>query len=426
MSQPLLSPNEDAASTRRLLAHLGTAMVATGETVPEVEEELLHASTYLGYPDVQIAAGPTGVFVSLGSGDAAAFQSAPRSLRLDQAVDVRRILHQLLASELTADAAVAQLVALRTKLPRYPPWLYWVGAVGVGTGIGLILQPGWPNLAAAALATLVVTGLARLATRVQLLATLLPTVSAFSAGCLVFTAANAGLLEGSLRTLLPPLAVLLPGALLVTAMSELASGHMVAGSSRLAYGLVQLLLASLGVVTAAQVVGLEPGMLGNVRVDQLGWWAAPLGLVIISACVCLMESAPLHLLPWIGLVLLLAASAQALGQRLGGVALGGLLGAFAASLGAALCETIRPRLPRLVIFLPAFWLLVPGTLGLLSVTQLAVHPVEAVSTEIDVVNVVCAIALGLLVGSALARAIRGLGRPRRARRRVPVATQTMP
>jgi uncharacterized membrane protein YjjB (DUF3815 family) len=271
-----------------------------------------------------------------------------------------------------------------------------------------------------------VTGLARLATRLQLLATLLPTVSAFAAGCLVFAAANAGLLEGSLRTLLPPLAVLLPGALLVTAMSELASGHMVAGSSRLAYGLVQLLLASLGVVTAAKVIGLEPGMLRNVRVDQLGWWAAPLGLVIVSACVCLMESASLRLLPWIGLVLLLAASAQALGQRLGGVALGGLLGAFAASLGAAMCETIQPRLPRLVIFLPAFWLLVPGTLGLLSVTQLAVDPTEAVSTEVDVIHVVSAIALGLLVGSALARSLDGWLRRRPRRRRLPFATQAMP
>jgi len=417
------STTQHEAQTRALLAHLGSAMVATGETVPEVEEELAEAGARLGYPDVQVAAGPTGIFVSLDAGGVTGYQTASSSLRLDQAVDVRRILHQLRQTELSADDAVRQLVELRSKPARYPTWLYWLGAVGVATGIGLILQPGWANLAAGAVAALVVTGLARLSTRSGLWSTLLPTLSGFAAGCLVFAAANAGWLDGPLRTLLPPLAVLLPGALLVTGMSELASGHMVAGSSRLAYGLVQLLLMSLGVVAAASLVGIAPGTLRNVRVDELGWWAAPLGLVLLIFCVSFLESASLRLLPWIGLVLLLAAAAQTLGQRLGGAALGGLLGAIAASLGAWTCAAIRPRLPRLVIFLPSFWLLVPGTLGLLSVTQLAVDPGQGVSTEIDVVKVVCAIALGLLVGSATARSLTGLVLgglgPRRRRGPVP-------
>jgi uncharacterized membrane protein YjjB (DUF3815 family) len=112
------------------------------------------------------------------------------------------------------------------------------------------------------------------------------------------------------------------------------------------------------------------------------------------------------------LVLVLAAAAQGLGQRLSGIALGGLLGAVAASLGASLCATIRPRLPRLVIFMPAFWLLVPGSLGLLSVTELAINPAQTVRTQVDVVNVVSAIALGLLVGSAVGRAVDALVRGR--------------
>ena len=80
---------------------------------------------------------------------------------------------------------------------------------------------------------------------------MLPTVAAFVVSCLVFAAADAGLLEGALRTVLPPLAVLLPGALMVTGLSELAAGAMVAGSSRLLYGTVQLLLFALGIAAAA-------------------------------------------------------------------------------------------------------------------------------------------------------------------------------
>ena len=61
-------------------------------------------------------------------------------------------------------------------------------------------------------------------------------VAAFIVGCAIFLAAEADLLDGPLRTLLPPLAVLLPGALIVTGMSELAAGAMVAGTSRLVFG----------------------------------------------------------------------------------------------------------------------------------------------------------------------------------------------
>lgn len=168
-------------------------------------------------------------------------------------------------------------------------------------------------------------------------------------------------------------------------------------------------------MTAAQLLGVAPQLLVNVRVHDLGWWAARVGLVLVSVCVCLLESTSLRLLPWILGVLVLAFGAQWAGQQLGGAALGSFVGAAAASLGAFFCEAVRPRLPRLVIFMPAFWLLVPGSLGLLSVTQLAINPAQTSGTGLDVVGVVTAIALGLLVGSAVARSVRSL--LERARRR---------
>jgi uncharacterized membrane protein YjjB (DUF3815 family) len=103
-----------------------------------------------------------------------------------------------------------------------------------------------------------------------------------------------------------------------------------------------------------------------------------------------------------------------LGQHLSGPVLGSFLGALAASLGAYAVEAVRPRLPRLVVFLPSFWLLVPGSLGLLSTTQLAVEAAGSGGTLTGVLGVVTAIALGLLLGSAVAQSVGGaLGRARR-------------
>ena len=110
-----------------------------------------------------------------------------------------------------------------------------------------------------------------------------------------------------------------------------------------------------------------------------------------------MEGVPLRMQGWVLLVLSLAFGAQVAGQQLGSIGLGGFLGAIAASLGASVVELRRPQLPRLVLFLPAFWLLVPGSLGLVGVTELAAGRESATD-----------VALGLL-----GRRHRDLSRPAR-------------
>jgi uncharacterized membrane protein YjjP (DUF1212 family) len=401
-----VTDEQAAQQVRTLLVHLGTAMVATGQPINEVEDELAEVALTLGYPDAQLAAGPTGVTLSLSSGAPSTYEAVSGALRLDQSASVRAIRRDLLLGRVDPATGVTLLLALRHQPPRYPVWLANVGWVATATGIALILQPGWRNVALSTLASVVVVGLFRLAQRFRLLATLLPVVAAFVVACLVFGAADLGLVEGPLRTLLPPLAVLLPGALIVTAMSELAAGDMVAGSSRLTFGLVQVLLFTLGVVSASRLFRLAPEDLENVRVAELGWWAAPAGLVLICLGVGLLESPPVRLLPWILLVLVLAFAAQSLGQHYSGPVVGSFLGAVAASTGSYLVEAFVPDLPRLVVFLPSFWLLVPGSLGVLSATRLALDPGGATSTVLGVVTVVCALALGLLVGTAVAQSVR--------------------
>ncbi|WP_256465185.1 threonine/serine exporter family protein [Tsukamurella sp. PLM1] len=277
----------------------------------------------------------------------------------------------------------------------------------IAIGIAMLLQPGWANIAAAAVGGVAVMLLVKLAGRVALAATLLPTIAAFVVGAGVFAAAQAGWLDGPLRTLLAPLAVLLPGALMVTGMSELAAGAMVAGAARLTFGTVQLLLFSLGILAATTVLRVGAELLANERVNQLGGWGPPVGLALICVGVCLNEGASMRLLPAIGVVVAAAFGAQLAGQHASGAVLGAFLGAIAGSLGASVVAYLWPRLPRLVVFLPAFWVLVPGSLGLLSVTSVGIDPEQGARTVVEVAAVICALALGLLFGSALAQAVVG-------------------
>ena len=194
-------PHDDPAPVdddrvRLLLVHLGAAMIATGQPVNEIEEELEEVGAHLGYPHAQVGAAPTGLMLSLRSGEPAAYESVTAKVRLDQASEVRRIRHQLVFAELTVHDAFDQLSRLRSKPPSYPSWLTKVAWVFVATGIGFILQPGWANVAAVVVCAIAVLGLNSLAGRAQVMATLLPTIAAFVVTVIVFLAADLGWIEG--------------------------------------------------------------------------------------------------------------------------------------------------------------------------------------------------------------------------------------
>ena len=161
-----------------------------------------------------------------------------------------------------------------------------------------------------------------------------------------------------------------------------------------------------------------------MRVAGLGWWAAPLGLIVIGLGIALMESVPVRLAPWVLAVLVVTFLAQLAGQHLGSPALGSFLGAIAASLGASAAELVRRELPRLVVFLPSFWLLVPGSLGLIGVSEVAIAQDRRPTVGLDVLAVILAIATGLLVGSVVSRTVRLLGR--RIRRTVSTLSSARP
>lgn len=403
--------NHEDIAARALLARLGAVMIATGQPAHEIEQELVEVGVRLGYARIQIGVTPTGLILSLSSGGLATYESVSEPVRLDQSGEVRRIRYQLVAGELDPAQALRELSALKVRPARYSQWFVALAWVTISIGIALILQPGWANLGLVAACSVVVYALLTLTKQVPVLASLLPTIAAFIVTVIVFLAAGAGWIEGPLRTVLPSLAPLLPGALIVTGMSELAAGHMQAGSSRLTYGIVQLSLFAVGLIAALTVLRVPAELMLNVRVDDIGWWAAPAGLLLIALGICLVESVALSVSPWVLLVLLIAFGAQSAGHGMGSAALGGFFGAIAASLGATLVELMRPQLARLLLFLPAFWLLVPGSLGLIGVTTLVIDPIGAIEAGLNVVAVICAIVLGLLLGSSVGLALRNYLRP---------------
>jgi uncharacterized membrane protein YjjB (DUF3815 family) len=114
-------------------------------------------------------------------------------------------------------------------------------------------------------------------------------------------------------------------------------------------------------------------------------------------------------------VLLAAWIGQVLGDQLVGGAVSGFFGALVMAPVALAVAELPAGPPSQVTFLPAFWLLVPGALGLVGVAQIVGDPASAgIEDLVKPLGSIVSIALGVLCGVSVYRGLRrrvGRGQP---------------
>ena len=296
--------------------------------------------------------------------------------------------------------AVREIRAIRDAPPPFPPLVQLLGSVLATMGLAVLLgSSGRGMLIAGALG--VFTGALQLfGLRVPLRYQALVTVTAAAGVSLaVFLLARFGWSTDIVPSLIAPLVTLLPGALLTTGVIELASGQMISGAGRLAAGATQLMLLALGIVGPALLVGIPALELTATKpaFGSLGPWlaVAAFGIgIVVNRC------ARPRSMGWILIVLYVAYGAQVLG----GLFVGGMLSAFVGALAmtpvADLVARQRSGPPAIVSFTPAFWILVPGALGLMGVATLLSGDDTGTATLLTTVVTMIGIALGVLVGRA--------------------------
>src|SRR5262249_9575441 len=101
------------------------------------------------------------------------------------------------------------------------------------------------------------------------------------------------------------------------------------------------------------------------------------------------------------LVMLLALAAQQLAAGFFGNVGSGFFGMLVATPLAYLIQLRFKGPPAMVTFLPSFWLVVPGVLGLLSVKRMLSDRAAGLDGLITVVFAFTSIALGTLMGASL-------------------------
>ncbi|WP_400997323.1 threonine/serine exporter ThrE family protein [Agromyces sp. GXQ0307] len=398
----------DPALLRTFLLGLAEGLTASDETTDRTRAEVIAIAHAYGEEDVDVIVLPTMAFVQTGRGETGriSLTSVRATFRFDQIAAMAALVRSAREAEIAAEDGIRRL----NEIGAMPPSRHWfmrtLGHALLVAGLALLLAPSW-QAALVGFGLGAIVGVAKL-TRSRTLGQILPVAAAFVCGLIVFLLAPVVAIGDPLRVLIAPLATFLPGAMLTTGVRELAAGQMVAGTSRLGAGIVQLSLLALGILAAGTVAGIGADEYVPREVQQtLPWWVAGVGLVLYGFGVYLHFASPGRTYGWVLLALVVAYAAQQLGALLLGPSISGFVGAIAVTPLVLWIEDLgRGAVPSQLTFMPAFWVLVPGAASLVGVTEGAVEESAGVDDVSAAFVAVMSIALGVFIGSALYRFLR--------------------
>jgi uncharacterized membrane protein YjjP (DUF1212 family) len=396
------------------LVQLGAAMNAAGEPVHSVQERLTLIAGAYGASSVRISAFPTYMMVTMGVAEPATLEltsSLAPSPRLDQIAALHRLAQQAERGAVAPTEGLRRLEEIGIMPPRFGMAAGVLGYAVLTLGICLVLHPAARDVAAAAIFGVIV-GLLRTVGRNQpSVQILIPVVAAFVVSLLSALAVEHDLTDPGLRAMVASLVVFLPGAALTTAVLELAAGQMVSGSARFVAGAMQLALLAFGILAGIEAVGVPSSAVFSGSSELLGAWAPWIGVAIFAVGVTVANSAPARAFPALLLVLYVAWTGQVIGNAIFGGYVSAFVGALVMTPVAVWVSRLPSAMPQYASFLPGFWLLVPGALGLIGLTELAGDASAAGAQDLVATVVsIFAVALGVLCGTLLLAGASATGR----------------
>ncbi len=231
---------------------------------------------------------------------------------------------------------------------------------------------------------------------------LLPVIAAILVSTFIFSLTRLGIIFGPANLIVAPLIIFLPGSLLTTGMIELASMHILSGSARLIYGTAMLMLLFIGIAVGLYFSGLANYQVYPYEMVVVSWWAPILGTFLFGVGTFIRLSGANRDLFWMLLVLYIAMLGQSYGEQLLNPYFGAFLGALLMALSSEIISRSPRRTPAVASQILAFWFLVPGARGLLSVTSILSEDFQRAAIGLaEMLVLIIAITLGVLLGTLI-------------------------
>ena len=407
----------NADDVRALLRELSQQLLAwSWEGVVGYEEMVERVGRTYGYEDTTVAMEAQLAMIKLEADEEMTFVKGgiPGFPPMAYTQTLKDLLADIYSGKLSVAEARKSLKALHDKEPPYPPFLNWLGVVIVSIGFAVDVVGTWEGMLWAGV-TGMATGLAFVAAdRVAGFGKIAQLVATFASGVIVmvaykygWTAAAPGLL------LISSTFVFIPGDSISTQAYELSEGNWSAGVDRLFYSMIMLVLQVTGAFLAIALTGTAMvELFPSGPHDAFAWWAAYPGRFVFVIGILLAFNMSLkQFVPAVVTLWIVTAVAQVSTMAYGGVA--GTFIAMTVGTILALWQARKPRsIPSFVLLVPIVFALSPGSHGLRQLeTWVSGEKITGVHDLTTLVSVLLAIAMGLVVGRAIAHKWRWIANP---------------
>ena len=385
------------------LRKIGKGLIASGVSAGVVENTLTElAMTY--DTECEIVALPNVILIQLGHtrGQVDCAVQRLTTLQLDQVSELAELIDQVKQKKMSLDHANQKLDHILAKPPRFKPPMVILGYFLSCIGLTMLFRPDPRSLLIAGAMGILVGLMLWGFQKHPRFNILLPVIVSVVVSALIFYLTLQGYIYGPANLLVAPLVIFLPGSLLTTGMIELASMHILSGSARLIYGGAVLALLFVGITVGLNISNLPDYQVYAYRAVTFPWWAPFLGTLLFGLGTYVRLSGANRDLFWMLLVLYIAMVSQRFGEQYFNSYLGAFLGAIMMTLSSELIARSPRRTPAVASQMLAFWFLVPGSRGLLSVTSLLTEDLQSAAVGLgQMAMLILAITLGVLLGTLL-------------------------
>jgi uncharacterized membrane protein YjjP (DUF1212 family) len=384
------------------LRKIGKGLIASGVSVGVVENTLTEIA--LGYDEeCEIMALPNLIMIKLGKSSYAQVDFAVQrltTLQLDKVSELVELVDRVKHKAIPLAQANQKMDQIRAKKQRFHPAMVIFGYLLSCIGLTMLFRPELRSLLITGAAGILVGLMTLWSEKQPRYILLLPVIAAVFVSTFIFILTRLGLIYGSTNLIITPLITFLPGALLTTGMIELASMHILSGSARLIYGVAVLLLLFIGISIGYNISGVASYQVYAYEAVVFPWWAPLLGTMLFGVGTFIRLSGDNRDLFWMLLVLYIAMLGQVIGEQTFNSYFGAFLGALLMALSSEFIARSPYRTSAVVSQALAFWFLVPGARGLLSVASILSEDLASAAVSIgEVVVLIIAITLGVLIGT---------------------------
>jgi len=394
--------DSDRTQMLTLIAEVGDALNRSSYPNPETAKVIREICDAYDY-DISAEVFPTYVLALDQKEGLTELVKTGSSFRFDQVADTETLVHRLRLAELPVGEALEHLRAIVNAKPPLNPVVRIIGYMLMALGFALCFRMSFAASIAAVLIAIPIGAISLWGSVKGTLAALMPVLLTFiSALVLALWAVHEGFPD-PVRVAVIPVLTLIPGAALTTALIELTAGAMISGSARLVYALVVLLSMAFGLALAIDLAGMTSENLQDLTTTQAPWWVLWIAPPIYGLGNILYFCTPRRVWFWLVVV---AFGAFWFNQVLehamhpqfaGGVSLGvALLAAWAIN------AHVKGNPSVLVMFLPTFWLLVPGSMGFVAISGAITEDKELSSLGGSAALSLLSMAICMMIASVLA------------------------